>query len=458
MKEELEQKSSLTSWSKIWSIAWPHSIENILFTLLLLVDLYWVGNWGGDDPINAVAIVGPVIWTIHSAALFVFYGLLSMISRCVGSGDNKSAIVIGHQGLLVGVSVGGVIGILGILFADPLIMLYKTSATVHEMAVDYMTILFMGNPIYYLYMGLYAIFSAHSNTKDPMLLTLIAWIVNFTLDPLLIYGWSIIPAMGIRGAAWASFISYIVAFIGFIIFFQKPMKIYTPITGISNFKPRWAIIKEIVRIGTPASINGFSRPLSATILMGIVAMYGQEVVAAFGIAVRIVSVNWIYLGGLNIAVASLVGQNLGAHSIRGAQTTVLKTWILGNIFQIFFTGVLILFSIEFVSLFTPSAATIDEASYLLVALALGTLADVFIAVYGGALNGAGDTMKAMSSSVLANWIFKLPLSYLFFCFYKSSATPIYWIVAISLPVEGIANYLWYLRGSWKTKALNIKHG
>jgi Na+-driven multidrug efflux pump len=432
MKEELEQKSSLTSWSKIWSIAWPHSIENILFTLLLLVDLYWVGNWGGDDPISAVAIVGPVIWTIHSAALFVFYGVLSMISRCVGSGDNKSAIVIGHQGLLVGVSVGGAIGILGILFADPLIMLYKTSATVHEMAVDYLTILFMGNPIYYLYMGLYAIFSAHSNTKDPMLLTLIAWIVNFTLDPLLIYGWSIIPAMGIRGAAWASFISYVVAFIGFIIFFQKPMKIYTPITGISNFKPRWAIIKEIIRIGTPASINGFSRPLSATILMGIVAMY--------------------------IAVASLVGQNLGAHSIRGAQTTVVKTWILGNIFQIFFTGVLILFSIEFVSLFTPSAPTIDEASYLLVALALGTLADVFIAVYGGALNGAGDTMKAMSSSVLANWIFKLPLSYLFFCFYKSSATPIYWIVAISLPVEGIANYLWYLRGSWKTKALNIKHG
>jgi putative MATE family efflux protein len=458
MKKESKQKSNLASWGKIWSIAWPHSIENILFTLLLLVDLYWVGNWGGDDPINAVAIVGPVIWTIHSASLFVFYGMLSLISRCVGSGDKKSATLIGHQGLLVGLTVGGTIGIVGILCAHPLLRLYKTSVIVHEMAVDYMVILFMGIPIFYLYMAMYAVFSAHSNTKDPMLLTLIAWVVNFALDPLLIYGWHFVPAMGIRGAAWASLVSYVVAFVGFLIFFQKPMQSYTPITGIGNFKPRWAIIKEIIRIGTPASINGFSRPLSAMILMGIVAMYGKEVVAAFGIAVRIVSVNWIYLGGLNIAVASLVGQNLGAHSIQGAQRTVFKTWLLGNIFQVLFTGFLVIFSNELVALFTPSASTIDEASYLLVALALGTLADVYIAVYGGALNGAGDTVKAMASSVLANWIFKLPLSYMFFCLYGFTAIPIYWVVAISLPVEGIANYLWYLRGSWKTKALNVKHG
>ncbi len=449
---------TLASWKKIWSIAWPHSIENILFTLLILVDLYWVGQWGGDDPINAVSLVGPILWTVQAASFLLVFGLLSMISRCVGRGDKESAVLISHQGLLLGIVTGLIVGISGVCLADPFLLLYETTPVIHEMAVDYMVILFAVMPIFYLYMALYAIFSAHGNTLDPMLMSLIAWIVNFILDPMMILGWGgIFPVMGIQGAALSTLIAHVVALVGFFVFFQKPLRKYAHISSIRNFIPHWPIMKEIIRIGTPASINGISRPLTATILMSIVSRYGKEVVAAFGICVRVVSINWIYLGGLNIAVSTLVGQNLGATSIPGAQKVVSRTMMLGILFQIVLTGILLLFSQGIVSWFSPSEKTILEASYLLSALAIGTLGDVYIAVYGGALNGAGDTTRAMFSSVFANWIYKLPMAFLVYYYMEDSVKIFYWGITLSLPMEGLMNYIWYKRGAWTTKKIKTEY-
>jgi len=451
----MNRRKDLTSWKTIWGLAWPHSVENILFTLLLLVDLYWVGQWKGDDPISAISLVGPIIWTVQSAALFIFYGMLAMISRSVGSGDFDTAKRISHQGLVIGFVLGLIVGLGGIMLIDPILSLYSVSGHIKEMAGRYLFIMFLGIPVYYFYMALYAVFSGNSNTKDPMFLAAIAWLVNFVLDPVLILGWGIFPSMGITGAALATFIAYMAALLGFFTFFQKPVKKYVPITSISDLKPDWKIIREIFKIGAPAGLNGISRPLSATVLMGLIAFFGTEVLAAFGIVVRIISINWIYLGGLNIAVSTLVGQNLGAGSVAGAQKTVFKTWYIGIIAQLVFSGFMIIFNTELVSLFATSEKTITAASYILIAFALGTVADVFIAVYGGALNGAGDTFRAMISSVSANWIFKLPLCYGAYYFFGYGAVVIYWVVALSIPFEGLLNYFWYRRGAWKNKKFDL---
>ena len=225
--------------------------------------------------------------------------------------------------------------------------------------------------------------------------------------------------------------------------------------GLSTFKPNKTIINEIIKIGTPASIDGISRPISAIVLMSVIAQYGNIVVASFGIAVRLVSINWIILGGINIAVSSLVGQNLGAKSISGAKEVVYKTWKFSMLFQIFISGMLILFSQFFSSIFSTTPETIKETSIILTILSIGTIADVYIAVYGGALKGAGDTARAMASSIFANWIFKLPASFFIYYFLNGEAAIIYWIIAISIPAEGLFNLFWYKKGAWESKKINF---
>ena len=181
-------KPNITSWKTIWSLAWPHAVMNMLFTFLMLVDIYWVGDWGGDDPINAISICGPIIWTFQSASMFIFHGMLSMISRCVGSGDKRNATLISHQGIMVGLFIGGIIALFGVMLSDPILNLYQSTRSIHTMGVIYLKIILGTNPMFFLFMAIYAVFSAHNNTKDPMFMSLTAWALNMILDPLLIYG------------------------------------------------------------------------------------------------------------------------------------------------------------------------------------------------------------------------------------------------------------------------------
>jgi len=447
--------TDLTSAKKIWSIAWPNAVTHILFILLHLVDLFWVGKWGGDAPINAMAIVGPFILAIQGGANLVFFGMLAMISRFAGSNDKKSAATVGRQGILVALFIGLMIAMAGILWSDVILRVYKTTPEINSMAVDYMTILFAGNLIFFLYMAFFAIFSSYGNTKVPMLMTLIAWAVNFALDPIFIFGWFGLPSMGIKGAAWATFISYVAAFIGFVIFFWKPLLRYVPISGIKDFRPHWRVIKEIIRIGAPASVSGISRPLSTTAIMIIVTQLGTTVVAAMGIVIRIASIIWVYLGGLSTASSSLVGQNLGAGDPKGAQQTVFRTWSIGITVQLVITSLFLFYSRELVSIFTHEPNTIQEASVFLKIMAFVSLADVFSAVYGGALNGAGDTFRAMTSSIIANWIYKIPVVFLVFYLFSHQVVMIYWVIALSLVIEGLIHFFWYKRGRWKTKIIRL---
>ena len=197
---------------------------NVLFTLLMLVDIYWVGDWGGDNPITAIALCGPIIWAIQSGSMFIFYGMLSQISRCVGSNNLRASAKISHQGIIVGIALGSIIALLGFTTSDPLLALYNTSEEIHQMAVIYLKLLTATSPMYYFFMAIYAIFSSHNNTRDPMFMTLAAWIINLVLDPLLIYGIGPFPELGIEGAALATFISYTAATLLFFLFFQKKLK------------------------------------------------------------------------------------------------------------------------------------------------------------------------------------------------------------------------------------------
>src|SRR6185503_20678016 len=85
-----------------------------------------------------------------------------------------------------------------------------------------------------------------------------------------------------------------------------------------------ADFQQVARIGTPASVSMLARPVSTFLLLKIIASFGTAAIAAFGIAMRSFSVNWIPYSGLNIAIASLVGKSLGARDVAEARRIVRR--------------------------------------------------------------------------------------------------------------------------------------
>ena len=154
-----------------------------------------------------------------------------------------------------------------------------------------------------------------------------------------------------------------------------------------------------------------ARPLSAFLLLKVIASFGTSAIAAFGIAMRSFSVNWIPYSGLNVAISSLVGQSLGARSPAEARRVVHRGLALTTILGMFFCVAYYSAARSIILAFDRDPAVVDAGEWFLKLIALSFLFSGPMLPLGSAMNGAGDTKPPMIAAFVANWPVKLPLCY-----------------------------------------------
>ena len=206
-----------------------------------------------------------------------------------------------------------------------------------------------------------------------------------------------------------------------------------------------------MNVGVPASISMMARPVSTFILLRVIASFGDAAVAAFGIALRAFNLNWIPLAGLTAAVATLVGQNLGARQPETAARVVRQglalSVTLGVIFTLFYTSI----AEDFIAFFDDSPEVVEVGARFLRILALSMWASSGTTPLVAAMNGAGDTKVPMIAAFLSNWPIKLPLAWVL-------AVPLGWgldgvwtALFVSILLEAALIVAWFRTGRWKTR-------
>jgi putative MATE family efflux protein len=448
------KKNNLTEGSVLRSLVTlsvPIIIAQLLHAAYQLTDTFWVGRLGADA-IASVSISFPVIFLLISLGGGLTMAGSILVAQYKGRQNQPAVNYIAGQTLLAVFTVALFLSVMGYVVAPYLIRLMGVEPVVFSNAVAYLKISFIGIVFMFLFFVFQALMRGVGNVKMPMYIILGTVLLNLFLDPLFIFGWGIIPGLGVAGAALATItMQGLSAVAGLLILFRGRREI---VISLKELRFDFSLIKKMFFLGLPASIEQSARSLGMIIMTFLVAGFGTVIVAAFGIGARMLSLVIIPSMGLSMATSTLVGQNMGAGKIDRTEK-IVKVSAWAGFVSLAIAGLLMFLFAEFLcSFFVPGETeTIQSGSLFirLMALTFGFIA--LQMVMTGVFRGAGSTLVAMMLSVTILWILELPLAFIL-SRYTSLAELGLWIAfPVSNLVGAAVSVIWFLKGSWKKKRI-----
>jgi len=433
---------------KLLALSWPLVAGNLLQTAYNVADLFWVGRVG-EDAVAAVSLMFPTTWMFVSTATGVSAATVALVSQHIGADNERTAELAVAQSVLLAIGLGVALSLLGFAIRRPLVALIGAEGPVYDAALAYLEVILLSIPLTFLFFAFRAALRAAGDTRTAMWLVAISAGINIVIDPLFILGYEPlgIPAMGVRGAAWATLLSRGIATV---------TGVYILVDGgwgirmrVADLAPDPAMLRELIDVGYPASLDGLTRSFSAVALAGIVARFGTVPTAAYGVVIRVMSVSWTVSGAVGQATATGVGQNLGAGTPDRARSV---TWIgtAGTMAALFaFAGVVFAFPGATMRLFGVEGAVVAEGIETFRVIAPFWAFFGGLMVVQGGFRGAGQTRVAFLLSLLSRWVFRIPVALVLAFPLAYGAIGVWWGMAFASVASFVVGVLWFRRGGWE---------
>lgn len=437
-------------WRSLPALAVPMFVSAFLQNLQSVIDLYWVGSLGSAS-VAALAISGTTLMILFPVAMGMATGAVALVSRRIGAGEADKAADVAGQALTLAFVAGILAGAVGWVFAGDICRLLGASDEVLTLARTYLRITFAGAfTMFVLFVG-NSVLQAAGNTVIPMCIMGAANVLNLILDPLLIFGWCGFPAMGVAGAAIATVIAQLLAAAGVVAWL---------VGGRLQVRadPRFwrltlAVSRSLVGIGLPGSGQMLARGLMSMALMRVVAAGGTSAVAAYGIGLRLHMILLMPAFALGNAAATMVGQNLGAENPRRAAQAALMAVAAGLAIMAAGLALFVPFAGPIVRVFDATPVVVAIGRSFIVVTFPFLLFSVPAIVLGRALNGAGDTLAPMVSTIVALWGVQVPLAILLSRTMVPGTTGIWWAISVAGALHGLMVSGWFVHGSWKRRKI-----
>ena len=294
---------------KVLILSLPLVISNLMHVFYNIADTAWLGMLGKDE-LAAMAFAFPILFLIVSVGVGIGVGGSIMVSHAEGAGDSRQVSKVAGQTFIFTLVLSAVISLAGVFLSGYLVRLMGAAEEVTELAVAYLRIIFSGVILIFSFFVFNEIMRGWGNTKTPMKIMVASNILNIALDPLLIFGVGVFPAMGISGAALATVLSrFAASAAGVFILFRGSHALRL---SMSDLKPDPDILRRIFVIGWPAIVEHALKAVGIMILTSIVAVFGTVYAASFGIGMRIFSVVVMPSLAISYGTAAAAGQNFGA--------------------------------------------------------------------------------------------------------------------------------------------------
>ena len=271
--------------------------------------------------------------------------------------------------------------------------------------------------------------------------------INIVLDPCLIFGVGPFPEMGVTGAAVATNIGRGIGLLYQTYYLCSNSRRIQLV--LKDFVIKLSVIMTLVKI----SVGGIAQFLIATaswvFLMRLVSVYGSDAIAGYTIAIRVMLFVILPAWGLSNAVATLVGQNLGAQKIDRAVSTVWQVAKYNVTYMMLVALIIILFPEAIMGFFTsePNALAYGVDGLRIMSYSFGFMALGMVAIQ--AFNGAGDTVTPMWINGFCYWIVQIPVAYWMATMLEMGPYGVFWSIFIAEILMGVVGVIFFMRGRWK---------
>ncbi len=447
-QQSLLQGPVLTSLLKL---AGPIVLANLLQAAYQLVDAFWVGRLGGFA-VAAVSISTPVVFLSMSLGMgFAMAGSI-LIAQYYGAGKTGNVNHIAAQTLLLVAVLSILLGLIGWIISPFFLDLLNVQPDVYEGALGFLRVSFIGLVFNFSFFVFQSIMRGVGQVTLPVYIVFGTVLLNFILDPLLIFGWGPFAPQGVMGAALATLCTQFLACVmGFVVLFRGKQGVSI---SLSDFKPDVNHIKRAFSIGFPASIEQSMRALGIMLLTFLIAGFGTVTVASYGAATNILQVVLILAIGFSMAIATVVGQNIGAGQIERA-SLVAVTGSRLCFAALTVMGIIVWFTAaDLITFFVPDDPAIiaGGANFLrIMCLSWGFLGLQLSLT--GVLRAAGSTVTAMMLTLVSQWVLQFPLAYVLSHKGGLGVDGIWWAFPVSYVVIAIVTIAVFAKGDWKKKRL-----
>lgn len=448
LKGEQQDYTTVSLRKAIFLLAVPMIIEMGMESVFALVDLFFVSKLG-KHAVSTVGLTESVLTLIYSIAIGVSMAATATVARRIGEKNEQGAAVAAVQCIWLGIAIILLFGIAGVVYADDILRLMGAEAATVEMGVTYTRIMMGSSMVIMLLFLINGIFRGAGDASIAMRSLTLANILNIILCPILINGWGPIPEFGLTGAALATTIGRSMGVV-YQLFYLFNGKSVIKLT-IASLKAEWAVIKSLVSIAWPATLQFIIASCSWIFLAQLVAETGHSAASAgYQTALRIIMFFLLPAWGISNAATTLVGQSLGANDSLRAEKAVLQTAGYNAAFMGLVSVLFLFFPGWVVGFFTEQA---DVRQYAVSALRIISCGYIFYGVgmvMINAFNGAGDTRTPTIINVFGFWMFQLPLAYLLAKYLQWGPAGVFVAIPVAETAITIAAFVLFKKGRWKT--------
>ncbi len=432
----------------IWYLALPMMLETGILNVSQILDTYWIGKLG-SAALAAVTMSVTVRWMVNSLSNGLGIGGMAVVARRIGEKNRPAAEHATLQTIMLGLITSAILAGIGFLVARPVLILLGADEEVLPLGLSYLHVTFGGLFTVILLFVINSMLRGAGEAGAAMAVLFLATAVTVILEPVLVFGWGPIPPLGVAGSAWAGVLGFGSGVaLQVVILLSGRARIGI---NLRDLRPDFPLMWRIIQIALPSTVQMTLRSSSRLLVLGLVGAYGTFATAGYGVANRMLLIALIPLFGLGNAAGTLVGQNLGAHKAERAERSAWWVSAYAAGYMAIMAVILFAFAGRLVALFDPTPEVVAIGAECLRIVAPSLIVSAVGVVLARGLDGAGNTVPAMSINLLTLWAMEIPIAFGLSRWVGFGVRGIWWGRAISNLANGLMFAFWFRRGKWKSK-------
>lgn len=430
----------------LFQVSFPIVVSMFIQSMYNLVDSYYIGKIN-EEAFTAISIAFPIQNIMIGIAVGTGVGMNSLISRYLGEKNYEKSNKTAETGLALAIIYGIILLILSRFLPRPFLSAQTTNENIIAYGIDYLQIV-MGLSIgVFTQIFLERTLQSTGRSIFTMLTQLIGAVLNIILDPIFIFGYFGLPAMGVKGAAIATVTGQIIGALFGSFFeykFNKEITIKKPVLDLD-------IVKGIYVVGVPSMITITIQSFTIYVLNKMLSEISTSAIAALGAYFKVQSFVFMPIFGVNNGLVPIVAYNYGAKNKDRIIKTIKLAFITVTFMMIFVSAIIIIFPRELLGIFSASGKMLEIGIPM---LRICALSYVFagISIVGTAVFQAfGNGILTLFDSILRQIIVLLPVAYIAIKFF--TVNEIWWGYVIAEFASTL--FVIYLMNTFVRKKLEL---
>lgn len=392
------------------SMAIPMTISMLVNSLYNIIDSYYVAKIS-EQAMTALSLVYPAQNLLVAVTVGFGIGMNAVIAYSLGAGLKKQADTAATLGLLGNILHGLLISMLCIFGMSAFVGRFSSDPDIIRLGSEYARIVFLFGVPNAAAIAYEKMFQAIGRMKVSMVSMLVGCLVNIFLDPIMIFGFGPVPAMGISGAAWATGIGQVVSLLIYLAVYYKDLANIPVRIAPLHMQKTGHVLGKIYGIGIPAALNLALSSLMITVLNGILAVYSASYVLVLGAYYKLQTFIYLTANGIVQGMRPICSYNYGAGELKRLKAIFRTGLVLVTAVMSIGTLFCILIPEKLIGIFASNADTIALGRKALLIICRGFIVSGVSVTISGVLEGLGKGAESLVISLTRYIVVLLPIAY-----------------------------------------------